>query len=56
MESNPNCAHFSNGENQKIHAFIEKLAHQNVFENTTNQFSYNVASNEIRLNNLIHYL
>lgn len=41
---------------KRIHTFVENLAHQNVFENTTNQFSYDVASNEIRRNNLISYL
>lgn len=40
----------------KIKAFVEKLSHQKVFENTTNQFSYDVASNAIRRNNLINYL
>ncbi len=39
-----------------VYSFVENLAHQNVFENTTNQFSYELASNEIRRNNLIHYL
>ena len=42
--------------NKRIQSFVEKLAQQNVFENTTNQFSYDFASNEIRRNNLIHYL
>jgi uracil-DNA glycosylase len=42
--------------NKRIHAFVENLANQKVFENTTNQFSYDVASNEIRRNNLIQYL
>ena len=41
---------------QRIQGFVEKLAQQKVFENTTNQFSYDVASNEIRRNNLINYL
>jgi len=42
--------------NKRIQDFLEKLARQNVFENTTNQFSYDLASNEIRRNNLINYL
>ena len=41
---------------KRIQAFVEDLAQQNVYENTTNQFSYDLASNEIRRNNLLHYL
>lgn len=41
---------------KRIQVFVEKLAQQKVFENTTNQFSYALASNEIRRNNLIEYL
>jgi len=40
---------------RRILAFVEELAHQKVFENTTNQFSHTLASNEIRRNNLIQY-
>ena len=41
---------------KRIQVFVEKLAQQKVFENTTNQFSFALASNEIRRNNLIEYL
>lgn len=41
---------------KKIRDFVERLAKQPVQANTTNQFSYDQASNEIRRNNLIHYL
>lgn len=41
---------------KRIETFVEKLAHQKLDKNTTNQFSYEVASNEIRRNNLINYL
>ncbi len=41
---------------KRIHAFVENLAQQKVFENTTNQYSYDVATNEIRRSNLINYL
>jgi|SRR6185436_7738443 len=42
--------------NKKIHVFVENLARQQVFENTTNQFSFDVETNEIRRSNLISYL
>ena len=41
---------------KRIPVFVEKLAQQRVSVNTTNQFSYELATNEIRRNNLIHYL
>ena len=41
---------------KRIQSFVEKLALQKVFENTTNQFSYDLASNGIRRDNLIEYL
>jgi len=41
---------------KRIQVFVENLAQQKVSVNTTNQFSYEVVTNEIRRNNLIHYL
>lgn len=41
---------------RRILAFVEKLANQKVFSNTTNQYSYQLASNKIRRDNLINYL
>jgi len=41
---------------KKIQAFVENLANQKVSQNTSNQFSYEIDSNEIRRANLINYL